>query len=385
MRAGRQPFHIPTVAQEVFDVSGAGDTVIASFTLAIAAGASPMEAALLSNHAAGIVVGKLGTATVAPDELVENLRPVMSKITGPRTIREMKGHGIASLTAYDYPTARLLDEAGIPLILVGDSLGNVVLGYPDTTHVTMADMEHHVRAAARAKPSALLAADMPFGSYETVEMAVSNAHRLADAGAEAVKAEGGRRIAAQVKAIVAAGIPFIGHLGMLPQHILEEGGYHVKGKTEPEHRDLLADADALVEAGAFAVVLELVVRAAAQELTKRLPIPTIGIGSGVTVTARFSSFTTSSACCPGCRSNTSNPSCTRERTFAPPWRNGAKGSWAQVRPSLDSYASRNGDRLERRLAVGFGHSQWLTRPIFGPWRTFNALSRLQVGAPMTSA
>jgi 3-methyl-2-oxobutanoate hydroxymethyltransferase len=193
----------------------------------------------------------------------------------------MKGHGIASLTAYDYPTTRLLDEAGIPLILVGDSLGNVVLGYPDTTHVTMADMEHHVRAAARAKPSALLAADMPFGSYETVEMAVSNARRLTDAGAEAVKAEGGRRIAPQVQAIVAAGIPFIGHLGMLPQHILEEGGYHVKGKTEPEHQDILADADALVEAGAFAVVLELVLRAVALELTRRLPIPTIGIGSGV--------------------------------------------------------------------------------------------------------
>jgi len=204
-----------------------------------------------------------------------------TKITA-QAIRQMKRRGerIASLTAYDFPMTRLLDQAGIPLILVGDSLGMVVLGYPDTTHVTMAEMEHHVRAAARAKPNALLAADMPYGSYETVETAVANARSLVTAGAEAVKAEGGRRIAEQARAIVAAGIPFIGHLGMLPQHVLEEGGYHVKGKKEPEHLDLLADADALVEAGAFAVVLELVVATVAKELTARLPIPTIGIGSG---------------------------------------------------------------------------------------------------------
>src|SRR6516165_10300458 len=119
----------------------------------------------------------------------------MGKITA-QMIREMKGRGqkIASLTAYDFPMTRLLDEAGIPLILVGDSLGMVVLGYPDTTHVTMAEMEHHLRAASRARPRALLAADMPYRSYETVETAVANARRLADAGAEAVKAEGGRAI-----------------------------------------------------------------------------------------------------------------------------------------------------------------------------------------------
>jgi len=198
------------------------------------------------------------------------------------TILAMKKRGerIPSLTAYDFPMARLLDQAGIPLILVGDSLGMVVLGYPDTTHVTMAEMEHHVRAVARAKPNALVVADLPFHSYETVEAAVENAKRLVVAGAEGVKAEGGRLILPQVRAIVASGIPFLGHLGMLPQHVLEEGGYRVKGKREAERQALLEDADALVEAGAFAVVLELVTPLLAKELTTRLAIPTIGIGSG---------------------------------------------------------------------------------------------------------
>jgi len=197
-------------------------------------------------------------------------------------LRAMKGRGekIAALTAYDFPMARLLDDAGIPLILVGDSLGMVVLGYPDTTHVTMDEMEHHVRAAARASPKALLAADLPYRSYETVADAVKNATRLQAAGAEAIKAEGGREIIPQVKAIVGAGIPFIGHLGMLPQHVLEEGGYHVKGKKETEHQALLADADALVEAGVFAIVLELVTHPVAKELSQRIPVPTIGIGAG---------------------------------------------------------------------------------------------------------
>ena len=204
-----------------------------------------------------------------------------TKITAEK-IRAMKSRGekIASLTAYDFPMTRLLDEAHIPLILVGDSLGMVVLGYPDTTHVTMAEMEHHVRAAARAKPKALLVADMPFQSYETPLGAVENARRLVAAGAEAVKAEGGREIIEQVRAIISEGIPFCGHLGMLPQHVREEGGYHVKGKNESEHQALLADADALVQAGAFAIVLELVTPAVAKEISKRIPIPTIGIGSG---------------------------------------------------------------------------------------------------------
>ena len=204
-----------------------------------------------------------------------------AKVTAD-AIRAMKARGekIAALTAYDFPMTRLLDQAGIPFILVGDSLGMVVLGLPDTTHVTMADMEHHVCAAARAKPQALLVADMPYRSYETVADAVRNAKRLAAAGAEGVKAEGGDGIIEQVLAIIAAGIPFCGHLGMLPQHVQEEGGYRVKGREATEHQTLLADAAALAAAGAFAVVLELVAPPVAKEITQRIPIPTIGIGAG---------------------------------------------------------------------------------------------------------
>jgi len=194
----------------------------------------------------------------------------------------MKGREkIAALTAYDFPMTKLLDEAGIPLILVGDSLGMVVLGYSDTTQVTMEEMEHHVRAAARAKPRALLVADLPFRSYDTAEAALENSKRLVAAGAEAVKAEGGREITAQVQAIISAGIPFLGHLGMLPQHVNEEGGYHIKGKTDQERDHLFADAVALEQTGAFAVVLELVKPAVARELTERISIPTIGIGAGL--------------------------------------------------------------------------------------------------------
>jgi 3-methyl-2-oxobutanoate hydroxymethyltransferase len=204
-----------------------------------------------------------------------------SKIT-VETIRAMKGRGekIAALTAYDFPMTKLLDEASVPLLLVGDSLGMVVLGYPDTTHVTQAEMEHHVRAAARAKPDALLGADLPFKSYEAISSAVENAKRLVVAGAEFVKAEGGREILPQIAAIIAAGIPFCGHLGMLPQHVLEEGGYHIKGKKDAEHQKLLEDAQALAEAGAFAIVLELVTPPVAKEISQSILIPTIGIGSG---------------------------------------------------------------------------------------------------------
>ena len=203
------------------------------------------------------------------------------KITD-ETIRAMKTRGekIAALTAYDYPMAKLLDEAGIPLLLVGDSLGMVVLGYPDTTHVTMTEMEHHVRAAARARPKALLGADLPFKSYETIETAVSNSKKLVAAGAEFVKAEGGREILPQLKTIIAAGVPFCGHLGMLPQHVLEEGGYHIKGKEDAEHEKLLDDAKLIAEAGAFAIVLELVTPPVAKEISQTISIPTIGIGSG---------------------------------------------------------------------------------------------------------
>jgi 3-methyl-2-oxobutanoate hydroxymethyltransferase len=196
-------------------------------------------------------------------------------------LRKRKGNRkIPSLTAYDYPTAKLLDEIGIPLILVGDSLGMVVLGYPDTTHVTMEHMLHHTAAAARGVKNGLLAADLPFESYATPTQALGNAQRLVGAGAKAVKAEGGRAIVPQVRAIVGAGIPFLGHLGMLPQHVLEEGGYHIKGKQGPEREALFLDAQALVEAGAFGIVLELVTPPVAKELTFTVPIPTIGIGSG---------------------------------------------------------------------------------------------------------
>jgi 3-methyl-2-oxobutanoate hydroxymethyltransferase len=196
-------------------------------------------------------------------------------------IRGMKGRRrIATLTCYDYPMTRLLDETGVPLLLVGDSLGMVVLGYPDTTHVTMDEMVHHIRACARAKPTALLIGDMPYHSYETPKDAILNAQRLIAAGAEAVKAEGGLEILPQVQAIIAAGIPFVGHLGMLPQHVLEEGGYRIKGRKDEEHAKLLDDADALTAAGAFAIVLELVTPPVAAEITRRIAIPTIGIGSG---------------------------------------------------------------------------------------------------------
>jgi 3-methyl-2-oxobutanoate hydroxymethyltransferase len=197
------------------------------------------------------------------------------------SLRARKGRmPLPALTVYDYPMTRLLDEAGVPLLLVGDSLGMVVLGYPDTTHVTMADMLHHVRACARAKPGALLAADMPIHSYDTPEDAVTNARLLTEAGAEAVKAEGGRAILQQVKAILNANIPFIGHIGMLPQHVLEEGGYKIKGRIPEQAAALLADARALADAGAFAIVLELVTPPVAREITASIPIPTIGIGSG---------------------------------------------------------------------------------------------------------
>src|SRR5580658_3111274 len=176
-------------------------------------------------------------------------------------IRAMKGRErIAALTAYDFAMARVLEDAGVPLLLVGDSLGMVVLGYPDTTCVTMADMEHHVRAVARAKPQALLAADMPFGSCTNPAKAVENARRLIAAGAEAVKTEGGRSI--------------------LPQNPVVEGGYHVKGKNEEERLGLIADALALAQAGAFGIVRELVAAPVAREITAKISIPTIGIGSG---------------------------------------------------------------------------------------------------------
>jgi 3-methyl-2-oxobutanoate hydroxymethyltransferase len=196
-------------------------------------------------------------------------------------IKAMKGRErIAALTVYDFAMAKIFEGSGVPLLLVGDSVGMVVLGYPDTTHVTMEEMEHHVRAVARARPEALLVADLPFGSCATPALAVQSARRLVAAGAEAVKAEGGGSLLPQVRAIVASGIPLVGHLGMLPQNVVAEGGYHIKGKSQEERTALLGDAVALDEAGAFAIVLELVTPPVARDITARISIPTIGIGAG---------------------------------------------------------------------------------------------------------
>ena len=193
-----------------------------------------------------------------------------------------KGKRIAMLTAYDYSTARLEDEAGIHAILVGDSLGNVVLGYEDTLSVTMEDMIHHGRAVARGAKNALVVVDMPFMSYQTsVYDAVVNAGRLMKEGrAQAVKLEGGAEVAAQVKAIVEAGIPGMGHLGLTPQSINAFGGFKVQGKTEAAARKLIEDAKALEAAGAFSVVLECVPAKLAAKVTEAVSIPTIGIGAG---------------------------------------------------------------------------------------------------------
>ncbi|MEE2947429.1 MAG: 3-methyl-2-oxobutanoate hydroxymethyltransferase [Verrucomicrobiota bacterium] len=199
----------------------------------------------------------------------------------PQTIQQRKGREpIAALTAYDYPMAKLLDDAGVPLLLVGDSLGMVILGYPDTTHVTLDEMAHHVRAVARAKPRGLVAADLPIETYETPTQAVESAKQLVDAGADAVKAEGGRAILPQVEAIRDAGIPILGHLGMLPQRVHEEGGYRIKGRDVAQREALLADSQALGQVGVFCIVLELVTPAVAGEITRLVTIPTIGIGSG---------------------------------------------------------------------------------------------------------
>ena len=191
-----------------------------------------------------------------------------------------RGEKVTALTAYDYPTARLLDESGIDVILVGDSLGMVVLGYEDTTQVTLEEMLHHTRAVARGVKQALLVADMPIHTFDTPEQAVETAKKLVDVGAQAVKLEGGTSHVAQIAAIVEAGIPFLAHIGMLPQSVREEGGYKVKGRTRPEADVLLADARAVESAGAFAVVLEIVAAEAARQITSALTIPTIGIGSG---------------------------------------------------------------------------------------------------------
>jgi len=196
-------------------------------------------------------------------------------------IRQRKGaKRISMLTAYDYPTARLLDESGVDTLLVGDSLGMVVLGFPDTTSVTLEHMLHHVSSVARAKPKALIIGDLPIHTYDTPEQALETARKLVAAGAEAVKLEGGVRQADKVRAITSAGIPVIGHLGMLPQRVVEEGGYRKKGKTPEQIERIREGAQAIIDAGVSAIVLESVVPEAARQLTDMLAVPTIGIGCG---------------------------------------------------------------------------------------------------------
>jgi len=194
--------------------------------------------------------------------------------------KKKRGEKITALTAYDYPTARLLDESGIDLILVGDSLGMVVLGYEDTTKVTLEEMVHHTRAAARGVKRALLVGDLPIHTYDDAAQAVLSARALMKAGAHAVKLEGGASHVAQIEAIIGDGIPVMGHIGMLPQSVREEGGYKVKGRTPAEAEALLRDAAAVEKAGAFAIVLEIVSPETARQVTNALEIPTIGIGSG---------------------------------------------------------------------------------------------------------
>jgi 3-methyl-2-oxobutanoate hydroxymethyltransferase len=207
----------------------------------------------------------------------------MPRITADQ-VRQMKVHGerIAMLTAYDYASARILDAAGVPLLLVGDSLGMVMLGHDSTLPVTLPDIIHHARSVVRGSEHAMIIADMPFGTFqvspeETMRQAVQ---LMKEAGPQAVKLEGGVRSAASVRLLTEAGIPVMGHVGMTPQSVNVFGGFKVQGKTEQAARSLLADVAALEQAGAFAVVLELVPAELAGLVTEQTSIPTIGIGAG---------------------------------------------------------------------------------------------------------
>jgi len=207
----------------------------------------------------------------------------MSRISVHK-LREWKAKGerFAMITAYDYPSARLVEQAGVPAILVGDSLGSVVLGYETTIPVTMEDMLHHTRAVVRGTSRAMVVADMPFMSYQAnADEAVRNAGRLLqEGGATAVKLEGGSHVVPLVRRMVECGIPVMGHLGLTPQSVNQFGGHRVQGKTPAAAAKLLNDARALEEAGAFAVVLETIPAPLARMVTERLVIPTIGIGAG---------------------------------------------------------------------------------------------------------
>lgn len=202
------------------------------------------------------------------------------------------GKRFAMITAYDYPSARLVEQAGIPIILVGDSVGSVVLGYESTVPVTMEDILYHTRAVVRATSKAIVLADMPFMSYQAnADDAVRNAGRLLqEGGATAVKLEGGSHVAPLVRRMVESGIPVMGHLGLTPQSVNQFGGHKVQGKTPAAAAKLLNDARALEEAGAFAVVLETIPAPLAQMVTERISIPTIGIGAGPNCDAQVQVF-----------------------------------------------------------------------------------------------
>lgn len=207
----------------------------------------------------------------------------MAKVTTTQLIeKKHNAEKITSVTAYDFSTAKTLDEAGIDFILVGDSLGMVVLGYENTLSVTIDDMVHHTKAVSRGVKRALVVTDMPFMSYQvSVEETLRNAGRLIkDAGAHAVKIEGGRAMADTITKVVEAGIPVLGHVGMTPQSVYKFGGFKVQGKTESDAERILNDAKAVEEAGAFGIVLELIPAALAKTITESVSIPTIGIGAG---------------------------------------------------------------------------------------------------------
>jgi len=207
----------------------------------------------------------------------------VSKITVPHILeRKLRAERIACLTAYDYPTARLVDESGIDIILVGDSLAQVVLGYDSTLPVTVDEMLHHLRAVRRGVRRALLVADLPYGAYHVgADDALRAAVRyLKEGGAEAVKLEGGQKRAETIRHLVDAEIPVMGHIGLTPQSIHAFGGHRVQGRTLDAASELIADAQAVEDAGAFAVVLEGIPRELASIITRRLRIPTIGIGAG---------------------------------------------------------------------------------------------------------
>lgn len=207
-----------------------------------------------------------------------------AKITAPAVVAlKRKGEPITVVTAYDFPTAKFADQAGVEILLVGDSVGTVVLGYDSTLPVTMDDMLHHTRAVSRAKTSAMVVGDMPFMSYQaSTEQAVLNAGRLIqEGGADAIKLEGGARVTEAVKRIVEAGIPVMGHLGLTPQSVLAFGGYKVQARGEADQERLLGDARALEAAGCFAIVLEGIPAKLGALVSRELHIPTIGIGAGV--------------------------------------------------------------------------------------------------------